>query len=88
MPPVKFDEDAARQLVELPKEIKARVADLIARLSKWPNVSGAKPLRGRLAGRFRLRSGDYRLQYYVEGDEKSPTVVVEQVGHRDGFYDD
>src|SRR5436305_279135 len=28
-----------------------------------PRVSGAKPLRGRLAGKYRLRTGDYRLQF-------------------------
>jgi len=30
--------------------------DLLERLEKWPNVSGAKPLRGNLAGRYRLRT--------------------------------
>jgi mRNA-degrading endonuclease RelE of RelBE toxin-antitoxin system len=47
-------------------------------------VSGAKPLSGNLAGKFRLRTGDYRLQFRLERG----TIVVEQVGHRDGFYDE
>ncbi|MBI5759049.1 MAG: type II toxin-antitoxin system RelE/ParE family toxin [Planctomycetales bacterium] len=45
-------------------------------------MSGAKPLSGHLAGHFRIRTGDYRVQFRVEG----PTVIVERIGHRDGFY--
>jgi mRNA-degrading endonuclease RelE of RelBE toxin-antitoxin system len=46
-------------------------------------VSGAKPLAGNLAGRYRIQTGDYRVQFGVEGE----TVIVEKIGHRDGFYD-
>ena len=35
-----------------------------------------------LAGRYRLRTGDYRIQFQVVGD----LVTVEKIGHRDGFY--
>lgn len=73
---------AAKELGELPKPIKARIVELLARLADWPNVSGAKPLTGNLAGKYRLRTGDYRLQFRVDRG----TIVVEQVGHRDGFY--
>jgi mRNA-degrading endonuclease RelE of RelBE toxin-antitoxin system len=58
--------------------------ELAIRLADWPDVSGAKPLSGKLAGRFRLRTGDYRLQFRIEQGE----VRVEQIGHRDGFYDE
>ena len=44
----------------------------------------AKALSGNLAGHWRLRTGDYRLQFRVDG----PTVIVERMGHRDRFYDD
>ncbi len=54
------------------------------RLAEWPDVSGARALRGNLAGHHRLRSGDYRLQFRVEAGQ----VVIERVGHRDGFYDE
>jgi mRNA-degrading endonuclease RelE of RelBE toxin-antitoxin system len=36
-----------------------------------------------LAGRYGLRTGDYRLQSRAEGQ----TVIVEKIGHRDRFYD-
>jgi mRNA-degrading endonuclease RelE of RelBE toxin-antitoxin system len=57
--------------------------DLLERLEKWPNVSGAKPLQGNLAGRYRLRTGDFRMQFRVVDN----VVIIEQNGHRDGFYE-
>ncbi len=84
MPIVAFTEQAARGIDGLPKPIKARVAEMIVRLAKWPDVSGAKPLTGNLAGHYRMRTGDYRLQFHLEGE----AVVIEQIGHRDGFYED
>jgi mRNA-degrading endonuclease RelE of RelBE toxin-antitoxin system len=74
--------EAADELEQLNNPIHARVLNLLARLEDWPDVSGAKPLRGELAGRYRLRTGDYRLQFRVAVD----TVTVEKIGHRDGFY--
>ncbi len=79
---VTFESDAAKQFGTMPERIKSRMVKIVARLEKWPEVSGAKPLRGNLAGRYRIRTGDYRIQFRVEGDE----VIVEQVGHRDRFY--
>jgi len=84
MPNLTIEEIAAKQLGGLPKPIKSRMVELLVRLAVWPNVSGAKPLRCNLAGRYRLRTGDYRLQFRIEAGQ----VVVEQVGHRDGFYNE
>lgn len=58
----------------------------IVRLRNWPGVSGAKALSGDLAGRFRLRTGDYRVQFTAQRDGDAWRVVVEKIGHRDGFY--
>jgi mRNA-degrading endonuclease RelE of RelBE toxin-antitoxin system len=75
---------AAHDFGELPEVIQTRVLGIVERLGHWPEVSGAKPLRGRLAGRYRMRTGDYRVQFRLEGG----TVLVERIGHRDGFYED
>lgn len=75
--------DAALQLDELPWVIHVRMIKLLKRLTLWPEVSGAKPLSGELSGQYRLRTGDYRLQFRLEEE----TVVVEKIGHRDGFYE-
>lgn len=75
--------EAVRQFEELPKPIRTRMLRLFERLQHWPAVSGAIPLSGKLAGRWRLRTGDYRLQFRAEGQ----TVTVEKIGHRDRFYE-
>ena len=75
--------EAAEGLEDLPLVIHSRVLSLLERLKKWPAVSGTKPLTGPLAGRYRLRTGDYRLQFRVEGQ----AVIVEKIGHRDRFYE-
>lgn len=76
--------EASEQIASLPRPIRARMLRLLKRLEDWPAVSGAKPLRGGLVGSYRLRTGDYRLQFRIEEAE----VVVERVGHRDGFYEE
>jgi mRNA interferase RelE/StbE len=84
MADVHITADAFEQAEDLPRRIRVRVRQLVRRLEDWPAVSGAKPLSGALAGHWRLRTGDYRVQFRVEGE----TVIIEQIGHRDGFYDD
>lgn len=75
---------AQRDLDDLPRGVQADMGAVFERLRHWPAVSGAKPLKHVLAGRFRIRTGHYRVQFYVRGD----TVIVEKVGHRDGFYEE
>ena len=81
---VTLEAEAGDQFSHLPERIKSRVTGIIERLGYWPEVSGAKPLRAKLAGHYRIRTGDYRLQFHVRGDE----VIIERIGHRDRFYDE
>jgi mRNA-degrading endonuclease RelE of RelBE toxin-antitoxin system len=76
--------EGLEQFVALPRVIQTRVLKLVERLDRWPDVSGAKPLSGNLAGHWRLRTGDYRVQFRTQGKQ----VIVERMGHRDGFYDE
>ena len=75
---------ALEEYSRVPRPIQTRVLQLVGRLERWPNVSGAKPLSGNLAGHFRLRTGDYRVQFRLDRG----SVIVERIGHRDGFYDE
>ena len=81
---VELTPEAARQFDRLPVPIRARVNRLRERLQRWPQVSGTRALSGNLAGWYRLRTGDYRVRFRVEGD----TVIVDKIGHRREFYDD
>jgi mRNA-degrading endonuclease RelE of RelBE toxin-antitoxin system len=76
--------EAQKEFEGLPLRIQARVANIFERLNDWPEVSGAKPLRGDLTGHFRVRTGAYRVQFYVD---ENGDPVVEKIGHRDGFYE-
>src|SRR5689334_5379691 len=69
--------EAAEQLRELPAAIVARMERLLARLRQWPDVSGVKRLTGDLAGKCRLRTGDYRLQF--RGEARKRTVKESKV---------
>ena len=69
----------------LPLPIQRRVLAVFQRLENWPAVSGAKPLRGKLAGNFRIRTGDYRVIFtYTQATD---TVTVWKIGYRGGIYD-
>jgi len=81
---VLLENAAAEALSKLRHPIHARLNRLLERLRAWPDVSGVKPLTGNLAGHYRLRTGDYRIQFFLEDD----AIVVEKIGHRDGFYED
>ena len=76
--------EATTGLARFPRPIQARVLGIFQRLEEWPGVSGVKPLSGRLAGRYRIRTGDYRVQFRLEAG----LIVVEKIGHRDRFYED
>lgn len=85
---VQLTPQARENFARLPKAIRPRVARLIGRVGNWPDVSGAKALSGELAGHYRLRTGDYRVQFTVRRDGEDWVVIVDKIGHRDGFYDD
>jgi mRNA interferase RelE/StbE len=84
MAAVELTPEATRQVERLPKVIHGRVLGLLDRLTKWPAVSGAKPLTGNLAGWYRLRTGDYRVRFRVAGER----IIVDKIGHRSEFYED
>jgi mRNA-degrading endonuclease RelE of RelBE toxin-antitoxin system len=81
---VSITDEALDEIIRLPASIQTRMHKIVTRLGSWPDVSGVKPLRGNLAGHYRIRTGDYRLQFYLSADR----IIVEKVGHRDGFYED
>ena len=80
---VLLTQEAREAMNDLPLVVIRRVNEILARLQRWPQVSGAKPLTGKLASRRRIRTGDYRVQFYVSGQR----VIVEKIGHRDRFYE-
>ena len=58
---VRMTAEALDDYQRLPLVMRARMNDLFVRISAWPNVSGAKPLKKKWKGHFRFRSGDWRV---------------------------
>lgn len=79
---VEITPEAGKQLDELPKGIHGRVIEVLERLSKWPVVSGAKPLRHELKGNYRVRTGAYRIVFRVLGQR----VIVWNIDNRKDVY--
>lgn len=61
-----------------------RIRAVVTRLERWPEVSGAKALKHEWVGHFRIRTGDYRVIFRVEGVD----VTVVHVEHRSRVYGD
>ena len=77
-------EEALDDVAALPVRMRARLDAIITRLEAWPNVSGAKPLRGRWKGHHRIRMGDWRVIFKVI----RPDVIIIRIAHRSTVYED
>lgn len=65
-----------------PENIKDRIRTAIeSRLLPDP-VRAGRPLRQSLAGHRKMRVGDFRVIYRVQGD----TIVILKIGHRKDVY--
>ena len=68
----------------LPKKERKRIQKAIGeKLATHPEIFG-KPLRRSLKGYRRLRVGDYRIVFRIEGQ----TVKIFRIGHRSLVYED
>jgi mRNA interferase RelE/StbE len=81
---VALGEDALDDIRDLPVTIRARFEAVITRLEAWPEVSGARPLRGKLKGHYRIRMGDWRVVFKLV----ETTVVIVRIAHRSAAYKD
>lgn len=71
-----------KQIEDVPGRDRPRVERLVETLANYPNVPGIQPLHGSDAGRYKIRSGDYRVIVRIEGGK----VVVEEVQNRRESY--
>ena len=81
---VRTTPEAKADMAKLPGAILERLESIFSRLERWPTVSGAKPLTRDWAGHFRIRTGDWRVVFRVEGS----VVVIVRIMHRSKVYED
>lgn len=83
---VMFTVEAQSDFMSLPGGMRGRVCTVITRLWSWPDVSGAKPMRGDLHGYYRVRTGDWRVVFYFA--EKDNAVVIVRIANRRDVYEE
>lgn len=79
---VEFRSAALRALEDLPRKLAARLYARAEALGTDPYPSGVKKLRG--TGFHRVRVGDYRIVYEVQGAVL--LVLVVRIGTRGDVY--
>lgn len=75
---------ASRELKRIDPPIAQRIVDRIRWLAENFEQITPEPLKGNLAGFFKLREGDYRILY--EALRKERLIVVHYIGHRSEVY--
>lgn len=79
---VELESRARRELLDLPRAMQRRIADILDDLSHHPRPSGTKKLTGQEG--YRVRSGDYRVLYTI--DDHKRLVRIYRIGHRREIY--
>jgi len=74
---------AEKALKKLPEGDQRRIAAAISALAIDPHPVGAKKMSG-FDSLFRIRVGNYRIIYQIEG--RILTITVLKVGHRRDIY--
>jgi mRNA interferase RelE/StbE len=72
---------AVENLRALPKTVAAQIIRKVSRLENGLTGNIKKLRQADVA--YRLRMGDYRILFDVEGD----TIVVQKIGHRKDVYE-
>jgi len=76
---------ARKQLLRLDRPLRNRLTERMMRLAEWPNTTfDVKPIKGRRAGEYRLRVGQYRVIFVVE--EEPRRILVREIGPRGSIY--
>lgn len=79
---IEWTERAIKDLERLDKPVARRILKRLAGLSKNFQSIVPEPLTGGLKGMFKLRIGDWRAVYTVEGK----IIIIQFIGHRSEIY--
>jgi len=79
---IEWTEGATKDLERLDKPIARRILRRLAWFSKNFQSIVPEPLGGAFKGTFKLRIGDWRAVYTVEGK----VIVIQFIGHRSEIY--
>ena len=77
-----YHHEIPNDLVNIPANIKERIKRAIETRLLTDPVSYGLPLRKSLQGHRKLRVGDYRIIYRIEGEQ----VIILKIGNRKDVY--
>ena len=78
---IKIQERAKKDLKRIDKQNVIKILKNIKKLENYPNISNIKILKNFYPPK-RLRVGDYRILFDVEGD----TIIIFNIKHRKEAY--
>ncbi len=78
----KYHPEVTRDIVGFPQNIKNRIRKAIEERLILDPLKFGEPLRRSLSGLRKLRIGDYRVIYKIQG----PAVLILKIGHRKEVY--
>ena len=81
---VRFLDEAIKDLRRLDATVRQRILKRIQWLALHFDMVIPEPLKGDLAGLYKLRAGDFRVLYQVIPEEQ--VLVVHLIGHRRDIY--
>jgi len=76
-----YSRRACRDIEALDGGVRARLKAALERLSQAPQIHAHK-LRNPAMGTYKMRLGDYRVIFDIEGED----IVILRVGHRRDIY--
>ena len=79
---IEWTEGATKDLEKLDTPIARRILRRLTWVSKNFGSIVPEPLAGELKGTFKLRIGDWRAVYTMEGK----TIVIQSIAHRSDIY--
>ncbi len=80
---IEISSTAEKSLKKIPKKDILKIVEAIQVLSINPYPDGCRKLAGEESA-YRIRQGDYRIIYEVEG--KKLLILVLKIGHRRDIY--
>lgn len=79
---IQYDPKSVKQLKKLDKQVAIKILDSIEEYAKYPKAKKTIKLKTPFDGAYRLRSGNYRVIFYVEDD----LMLISKIAHRKEVY--
>ena len=81
---IMYAKSVKKDIKIIPKKDKQKIKEAIEELRNFPNVSKVKKLTEHPIADFRLRVGNYRILFDVDGNER--IIYILKIGHRKEIY--